>query len=127
MHEKKRRVRCELTAIFNGRFERALMSAEPLRPHGRKNLLASDPHYRPNKKSGNNAQHNACHRFLLFLSLKCLHQEHASDVSLDLNRRYLSVWPVLRSGGSSSSSSGCFFAPTAIRPYATSESVSGSA
>jgi hypothetical protein len=28
MHEKKRRVRGELTAIFNGRLERALMSAE---------------------------------------------------------------------------------------------------
>src|SRR5215207_4607665 len=64
MHEKKRRVRCELTAIFNGRFERALMSAEPLRPNGRKNLLASDPHYRPSKKSGNNAQNDSYHRFL---------------------------------------------------------------
>ena len=28
MHEKHRRVRCELTAIFNGLFERALMNAE---------------------------------------------------------------------------------------------------
>lgn len=49
MHEKKPRVRCELTAIGNGRFERALMSAEPLRPNGRKNLLASKPRYRPGK------------------------------------------------------------------------------
>src|SRR5215207_683320 len=65
MHEKKRRVRCELTAIGNGRFECALMSAEPLRPKGRKNLLASDPRYRPSKKSGNNAQNDPHHRFLL--------------------------------------------------------------
>jgi hypothetical protein len=62
MYEKKRRVRCELTAIGNGRFERELMSAVRLRPNGRKNLLASDPHYRPSKKSGNNAQNDSYHR-----------------------------------------------------------------
>ena len=70
MHEKKRRVRGELTAIGNGRLERALMSAEPLRPNGRKNLLASDPHYRPSKKSGDNAQNDSYHRRLQFISLK---------------------------------------------------------
>src|SRR5688572_24502479 len=63
MHEKMRRVRCELTAIFKGRFERALMNAEPIRPNGRKNLLACDPHYRPSNKSGNNAQNDSYHRF----------------------------------------------------------------
>src|SRR5215210_8003176 len=66
MHEKKRSVRCELTAIFNGRLERELMSAVPLRPNGRKNLFASDPHYRPSKKSGNNAQNDSHHKFLLW-------------------------------------------------------------
>ena len=66
MYEKERRVRCELTAILNGRLERALMSAEPLRPNGRKNLLASEPRYRPGKKSGNNAYNDSYQRFLLF-------------------------------------------------------------
>src|SRR6185503_485000 len=79
MREKKRRVRCELTPIGNGRFKRTLMSAEPLRPNGRKNLLASEPHYRPSKKSGNNAQNDSYHRFLLFISLKYLHQESARN------------------------------------------------
>jgi hypothetical protein len=74
MREKHVRVRCELTAIFNGLFERALMNAEPLRPNGGKNLLASHPHYGPGKKSGNNAQNDSYHGFLLFISLKCLHQ-----------------------------------------------------
>jgi hypothetical protein len=36
MREKHVRARCELTAIFNGLFERALTSAEPLRPNGRR-------------------------------------------------------------------------------------------
>src|SRR4030095_375801 len=79
MREKHDRVRCELTAILNGLFERALMSAEPLRRNGRKNLLASDPHYHPSKKSGNNAQNDSYHRFLLFISLKCLHQKSARN------------------------------------------------
>jgi hypothetical protein len=68
MYEKKRRVRCELTAILNGRLESALMSAEPLRPNGRKNRLASDPRYHPSKKTGNNAHNDSYHRFLLFAS-----------------------------------------------------------
>src|SRR4030095_15555257 len=79
MREKHDRVRCELTAILNGLFERALMSAEPLRRNGRKNLLASEPHYRPSNKSGNNAQNDSYHRFLLFIFLKCLHQESARN------------------------------------------------
>jgi hypothetical protein len=49
MHEKHPRVRRELTAVFDCRLERALMSAEPVRPNGRKNLLASEPRYRPRK------------------------------------------------------------------------------
>jgi hypothetical protein len=65
MREKHRRVRCELTAIFNGRFERELMSAER-RPNGRKNLLASEPHYHPRNKSGNNAQNDSYHRFSFY-------------------------------------------------------------
>src|SRR5687768_4572430 len=68
MHEENGRVCGELTAMLNGRLERELMSAEPLRPDGRKNLLASDPRYRPEKKSGNNAQNDSYHRFLLFIS-----------------------------------------------------------
>ena len=48
MCEKHGRVRCELTAIFNGLFERPLMNAER-RPNGRNNLLASEPHYQPGK------------------------------------------------------------------------------
>jgi hypothetical protein len=79
MYEKKRRVRCELTAILNGRLERELMSAVPLRPNGRKNLLASDPHDHPGKKSGNNAHNDSYHRFPLFISLYCIHQESAPN------------------------------------------------
>src|SRR5215208_4703927 len=109
MREKERRVRCELTAILNGRLERALMSAEPLRPDGRKNLLASEPRYRPGKKSGDNAHNDSYHRFLLFISLECLQQEsacnrlgtlsqtHASDrpcpAAVTLLRLYLSGCP----------------------------------
>src|SRR5258706_589465 len=79
MYEKKPRIRCELTAFGNGLFERALMSAVRLRPNGRKNLLGSDPRYRPSKKSGNNAQNDSYHRFFLFISLKCLHRESARN------------------------------------------------
>src|SRR5688500_15431413 len=70
MREKNSRVCGELTAMLNGRLERELMSAEPL-PDRRKNLLASEPRYRPTKKSGNNAQNDSYHGFLLFISLKC--------------------------------------------------------
>src|SRR4029453_3779269 len=93
MYEKKRRVRYELTAIGNGRFERALMNAEPLRPNGRKNLLASEPHYRPGKKTGNNAQNDSYHRFLLFISLKCLHQESARNRLGPLSQTHTSDRP----------------------------------
>src|SRR5687767_1949575 len=82
MREKKRRFRGELTAILKGRLERALLSAEALRPDGRKNLLASEPHDRPGKKSGNNAQDDSHHGFLLFTSLKCLHQQSARNASV---------------------------------------------
>jgi hypothetical protein len=44
MREQQRRVRGELTAILDGRFEGALMNAER-RPKSRKNLFASDPNY----------------------------------------------------------------------------------
>jgi hypothetical protein len=40
------------------------------RPNGRKNLLASEPRYRPGKKSGNDAQNDSYHGFLLSISLK---------------------------------------------------------
>jgi hypothetical protein len=79
MHEKNRRIWSELTAMLNGSLERELVSAEPLRPDGRKNLLASDPQYRPSKKSGNNAQNDSYHRLLLCISLKCLHQQSARN------------------------------------------------
>src|SRR5437868_3206275 len=92
MREKKRCVRRELTAILNGRLERALMSAE-LRPNGRKNLLASEPHYRPSKKSGNNAQNNSYHRFPLLISLKCLHQESARNRLGPLSQTHASNRP----------------------------------
>jgi hypothetical protein len=92
MREKHPRVRCELTAILNGRLERALMSAE-LRPNGRKNLLASDPRYHPSKESGNNAQNDSYHRFLLFISLQCLHQESARNRLGPLSQTHASDRP----------------------------------
>src|SRR5688572_18822436 len=67
MREKKRRVRGELTAILKGRLKRALLSSESLGPNNRKNSLASEPPDRPGKKSGNNAQNDSDHGFLLFL------------------------------------------------------------
>src|SRR5687767_15984035 len=82
MGEKKRRVRSELTAILNGSLERALLSAEALRPDGRKNHLASEPPDRPDKKSGNNARNDSNHGFLLFISLKSLHQQSARNASV---------------------------------------------
>src|SRR5687768_12583679 len=95
MHEKKRRIRSELAAILNRRLEGTLMSAESLRPNCRKNLLASEPRYRPGKKSGNNAQNDSCHRGLLFFRVTRVIRFSAQDFILRVAFHLHAYFPTL--------------------------------